>query len=306
MKKVNFNQIKSVKTPENWIVNVINIPRKNKKKPAYLNPYIIASAACFIFCCALCAVVFLNFGIDNPNPVALAKSSGTSAFDVTDSTTPSSNLSVIPTIPNPITNNISSATTQQQTGSGQKSTNPSDTKKGNEQISMGKNPSNPHSVVTNPEPNETSGGSNSNTSSTKRPAIPDTPITNPTQGVTDPTEPPTVIPTPTQPEEPPFEEPSIEFVSTIYFYYSSDVCADYGDYYCHIESESGESYSQKFSSAEKANVAFTYDGIAVQYNPASKGIYLDKGLYYLTFYDNYGHSYTYSAYLGNESVYIYL
>ncbi len=303
MKKVNFNQIKSVKTPENWIENAINNPKKNKKKPAYLNPYIIASAACFIFCCALCAVVFLNFGIDNPNPVAPAKSSGTSAFDVTDSTTPSSNLSVIPTIPNPITNNISSATTQQQTGSGQKSTNPSDTKKGNEQISMGKNPSNPHSVVTNPEPNETSGGSNSNTSSTKRPAIPDTPITNPTQGVTDPTEPPTAAPTPTQPEEPPFEEPSIEFVSSVYHYLPKYESAEYEEYYCHIESESGKSYSERFSEKERATLIITSEGKRkLQYIPINKGIYLEKGMYYVTFYNKSGTSAKQLVYLGNESV----
>ncbi|MGN1432562.1 MAG: hypothetical protein ACI4XI_02570 [Ruminococcus sp.] len=314
MKKVNFNQLKSVKTPENWIENAIKIPQKNKKKPVYLNPYIIASAACFVFCCALCAVVFLNFGIDNPIPVAPVKSSGTSVSDVTDSTTPSSNLSVIPTISNPIINNIPTATaaSQQQTGSVQKSTNPSGQTNETVQGSTGKNSSASQSVVTNPEPTEIKEGSNSNTSNTDRPAIPDTPETEPTQPVTDPTEPPTVIPTPTEPGIPPIQ-PTIsgsdeKFTSSIYFCFSSylpEECEDESEYYCHIMSASGQTFAEKFSSVEKATVVFTQDGITVQYNPYNKGLRLKTGNYYLTFYDNYGNSYTYYAYLGNQSVYIY-
>lgn len=303
MKKVNFNQLKSVKTPENWIENAIKIPQKNKKKPAYLNPYIIASAACFIFCCALCAVVFSNFGVDMPTPIAPTKSSGATVSAVTDSTTPSSNLSVIPTIPNPITNNIPSASTQQQTGSEQKSTNPSGSIKETVKGSTGKNPSSPQGVVTNPEPSETSGGSNSNTSSTKRPAIPDTPGIQPTQGVTDPTEPPTIIPVPTQPEEPPFEEPSINFVSSVYHYLPKYESAEYEEYYCHIESESGKSYSERFSEKERATLILTSEGKRkLQYIPINKGIYLEKGMYYVTFYNKSGTSAKQLVYLGNESV----
>ena len=314
MKKVNFNQLKSVKTPENWIENAIKIPQKNKKKPADLNPYIIASAACFVFCCALCAVVFANFGIDNPTPVAPVKSSGTSAFNVTDSTTPSSNLSVIPTIPNPIINNIPSATaaSQQQTGSGQKSTNPSDSTKETVQESTGNTPSDSQSVVTNPKPIETGGSSSGSSSNANSPSTkPDTPITDPTQPVTDPTEPPTTIPAPTEPGIPPLEESTTvgsgeKFTSSIYFCFSSEVCAEESEYYCHIMSASGQTFSEKFSSVEKADVTCTLEGITVQYNPYSKGLRLRTGNYYLTFYDEYGHSYTYYAYLGNQSVYVYL
>ena len=61
-----------------------------------------------------------------------------------------------------------------------------------------------------------------------------------------------------------------------------------------------------FSSAEIAVVTHTYEGFTVKYNPGSKGIDLNKGVYYLTFYDERGHSYKYSAYLGNQSVHIYL
>lgn len=315
MKKVNFNQLKSVKTPENWIENAINIPQKNKKKPIYLNPYIIASAACFIFCCALCAVVFAYFGVDMPNPIAPVKSSSTSVLDIADGTTPSSNPSLIPTIPNPITEIIPTFSTQQQTGSGQKSTNPSATKNGNVQGSTGKSPSNSQSVVTNPEPSETCGGSNGNSSSTDRPTNPDTPVTVPTQPVTEPTEPPTVTPTPTEPELPPIPETTVgeaseSFNSSIYFYFTPELTGELPEenyrVYCHIMSSAGQSFTEKFTWEERTTVSFTPNGITAQYNPSRKGFLLNPGNYYLTFYDNCGHSYTYFAYLGDQSVHIYI
>lgn len=312
MKKVNFNQLKSVKTPENWVESAIKIPQRNKKKPLYLNPYIIASAACFIFCCALCAVVFSNFGIDMPTPIAPTKSTYTSASVVTDGTPPFSNPSVIPTIHNPITEIIPSASLQQQTGSEQKSTNSSDSQNGNVQGSTSKNPSNSQSVVTNPEPSETGGGSGSNSSSTDGT---DTPITEPTQIVTEPIELPTVIPTPTEPDEPQIVDPTgagsgENFAFPIYFYWSTDVCGIFEEdnyrVYCHIMSADGQSFTEKFTSEERASFSYSPEGIIVQYNPLSKGLHLKTGNYYLTFYDNYGHSYTYYAYLGYQSVYIYI
>lgn len=307
MKKVNFNQLKDVKTPENWIENATKIPQKNKIKPTFLNPYIIASAACFIFCCALCAVVFLKFGVDMPNPIAPIKSSGTSVSEVTNSTSPSSNLSAIPTIPNPIINNIptAAATSQQQTGSVQKSTNSSDLIYGTGQGTTGKNPTNSQGIVTDPESPKTT-ASSGNTGSTD---VPEPSITNPAPPKTDPIEEITTSPYPFEPETPPIEEPCENFTSTIYFYHSEHSSGSFEEdvkYYCHIESENGESYSQMFSSAEIAVVTHTYEGFTVKYNPGSKGIDLNKGVYYLTFYDERGHSYKYSAYLGNQSVHIYL
>ena len=315
MKKVNFNQLKSVKTPENWIENAIKIPQKNKKKPIYINPYIIASAACFIFCCTLCAVVFANFGVDMPNPIAPVKPSSTSVSDVADGTTPSSNPSLIPTIPNPITEIIPTFSTQQQTGSGQKSTNPTATKNGTVQGSTSKSSSNSQSVVTKPEPSETGGGSNNNSGSTDRPTNPDTPVAVPTQPVTDPPESPTNTPTPTEPETPLIPETTAagasgSFNSSIYFYWSPDVCGlfDEENYrvYCHIMTAAGQTFTEKFSWAERATYDYSLGEIIVQYNPLEKGLHLNPGNYYLTFYDNCGHSYTYSAYLGDQPVIIYI
>lgn len=310
MKKVNFNQLKSVKTPENWIENTIKIPKKNKKKPVYMNPYVIASAACFVFCCALCAVVFSYIGTDTPAPIAPIKSSETFTSDVTDSTTPSSNLSIIQTIPNPITDIISSFQTQRQTGSEQKSTNPSDSTKATIQDGTDESPSNSQSVVTSQNPSETGGNSSDNTGNSDNPTIPDIPETIPTQPVTDPTEPNTDAPEYTEPGIPPSEESTIEgsdesFTSSIYFHYSPEICTGDEEYYCHIVSAAGQPFSVKYSSTERATVAYTSDGIKIQYNPYGKGLYLHTGYYYLTFYDNYGFSYTCYAYLGNQSVYIY-
>lgn len=315
MKKVNFNQLKSVKTPDNWIENAIKIPHKNKKKPIYLNPYIISSAACFIFCCALCAVVFANFGTDMPNPIAPVESSSTSVSDISDGKTPSSNPSLIPTIPNPITEIIPPFATQQQTGSGHKSTNPFSAKNGTVQGSTGKSPSNSQCVVTKPGPSETSGGSSNNSGSTERPTIPDTPTTVPTQAVTDPPESPSTTPIPTDPWIPPVPETTEGgsgkyFADSINFYFAPGTSGGFVEdnyrVYCHIMSAAGQSFTEKFTWEERATVSYTPNGITAQYNPLGKGLRLNPGNYYLTFYDNYGNSYTYSAYLGDQPVFIYI
>lgn len=64
MKKVNFNQLKNVKTPENWIENAINIPDKKNNAPFYFRPRFIATAASVVLCCALSLLIFTNIGSD--------------------------------------------------------------------------------------------------------------------------------------------------------------------------------------------------------------------------------------------------
>lgn len=287
MKKVNFNKLKSVKTPENWIENAVKIPKRNKKKPIYLNPYLIASAACFVFCCVLCAVIFLSFGTDMPAPIVSAKLSGSS---------------VLPTVLNPITDTIPPVISQQPTGSDQKSNKQTDAKNGTETGRKTKNSPNSQSAVTNHEPSESKGNSSGNTSNSGGSTIPDTPVTEPTHSVSKPTVQPT-----TEHGISPTEDSSKEFVDSIYFCFNS--FAEEGkedEFYCHITSESGQAYSQKFSSVEKAAFSHTAQGIALEYNPFSKGLHLMKGTYNLTFYDKNGSTFTYSAYLGYQPVFIYL
>ena len=68
----------------------------------------------------------------------------------------------------------------------------------------------------------------------------------------------------------------------------------------------GQTFTEKFSWAERAAYDYSLGGIIVQYNPLEKGLHLNPGNYYLTFYDNCGHSYTCSAYLGDQPVIIYI
>ena len=69
MTEFRFDHLQSVKTPDNWIEDAINIPKKNKKPlPFFFRPYIIGSAAAF--CIILAVVVSLMFhsGTSSPLP----------------------------------------------------------------------------------------------------------------------------------------------------------------------------------------------------------------------------------------------
>lgn len=299
MKKLNFNQLKSVKTPENWIESAINIPQKNKKKPMYLNTYLIASAACFVFCCVLCAVVFSNFGVDVPAPTSHQKSSTAINSKTIDETVPPSIPSIIPTLPDSIAEAFDSA--------------------------IQKNTDMPDSIVTKPS----SSSSLNNTDSYTKPSSTSTvngieKFTKPTKPATEPPKPtnsPAIPDTPPIPTEgpaivdpsieqqttAPVAEPSYYYIESIYFdaKANNSSFAFGNDIYCHIESKSGQSYSLMYSSKEKTTVKSTSSGLLASFNPFEKTIFLPKGEYYVKFYDEYGHSVQKLVYLGDNSICIY-
>ena len=47
-----FSQLKSVKTPENWIETAVNIPQKKKPLPFILRSYVIGTAASLVIVAA--------------------------------------------------------------------------------------------------------------------------------------------------------------------------------------------------------------------------------------------------------------
>lgn len=299
MKKLNFNQLKSVKTPENWIESAINIPQKNKKKPVYLNIYLIASAACFVFCCALCAVIFSNFGVDVPAPIASQKSTTSANSKTIDESTLPSIPSIISTLPNSIAEAIESA--------------------------IQKNTDIPDSVVTKPSSSSslnnidsyTKPSSSSTINSTEKYTKPTKPATEPPEPTNSPvipdtqpvpTEGPAIVDSTTEQQTTaPIAEPSYYYIESIYFdaKANNSSFAFGNDIYCHIESKSGQSYSLMYSSKEKTTVKSTSSGLSASFNPFEKNIFLPKGEYYVKFYDKYGHSVQKLVHLGDNSVCIY-
>lgn len=57
-----FSQLKSFKTPENWIEAAINIPKKKKPSPFILRPYVIGTAASLVIVAAAVLTILLSSG----------------------------------------------------------------------------------------------------------------------------------------------------------------------------------------------------------------------------------------------------
>ena len=57
-----FSQLKSFKTPENWIETAINIPQKKKPLPFILRPYVIGTAASLVIVAAAVLTILLSSG----------------------------------------------------------------------------------------------------------------------------------------------------------------------------------------------------------------------------------------------------
>lgn len=334
MKNLNFNQLKSVKTPESWIENVLNIPKKNKK-PIYLKPSIIASAACFIVCCALSFVIFANVGTERKVPLYPADKT-TSVADATEnsdnySPTNSQNITV-PTNPNiqPIFDNpFDDSAIIPSTGITQIPTNGSSSQE-------------PHTTQTNEDSESNSSTSTdssligptlpSTTEPSEKPTLkPDTaPTESPTQGSTqataaEPSEPQTtvsLIVTPTE-AEPCFTEPTTQesttsgadkpnvsesvFYGNIFFIASENSAFNKSQsLYCHIEKADGTSYSEKWSYTELVLIRTDFRNTwYAKYTPKDRSIMLEKGNYNITFYDKNGNSVTGNFYLGDSSVHLY-
>lgn len=320
MKKVNFNQLKSVKTPESWVDRAINIPKEKKKIPLYRNPYIIASVACFVFCCALCSVIFASFNV-NFTPMTAPPKPNSTSNTAPDGSTP------------PFTNPSFPAIIQGNSANGEDFTNPLQnlfpfaTGPASASLRPSNAPSLPgqKSTATVPKGSEASsatGGSTGATGGTVAPTEPD----NPSQPITEPPEAPTIEPTiepetdPEEPEvtlpwEPTTESPTMEGnPSEACEYYMgaiSLILSDKSDFdinsniYCHIESTSGEQYSARYSNSELAYYKNTGKRV-VYFPPIHKGIYIDINKdYFVTFYDSKGNSRTFLVYLGNISVTVY-
>ncbi len=311
MKKVNFNQLKNAKTPESWIENAINIPQRNKKFiPFYLKPYFIASAASVVLCCALSLFVFANLG----NDVSVLPVS-----NPTDSITSTQNLS------NPSDLNADSSS-QAITGNGiaQGTTDPfgnliflQPVTEPNENNNSQNNSGSKGNLGAAIQP---SSNGNTNHSKPYTPTSglntepPEEPVTAKPTSVPSvkPTQKPTQMPTQVQtavpivPETTQCTEPSPEtlpFTYDIFFLPSHNTDFNLsGNVYCHVEPKNGFGCTESFTDEELCTRKGSGSSIRFLYNPSEKyGDYIAMGDYYITFYDNSGHSITRLCYLGYGS-----
>ncbi len=340
MKKVNFNQLKNIKTPDYWIDNAINIPKSNKKPLVfslkhYFKPHIVASVASVAFCCILGIFVFAHFGNDM------------SVFPIADKNTVNSTNKAAGSGKSLVTSLYIPDNDENKTRESQDSSRSVDsqiiTEPNEKDFSVG------NQVIT--EPNENDYNSNtgnirpsegvfatdSNVSTNPRAtaAIPEPttqqitfkptqlPTQFPTQRPTQiHTQPPThqpSLPIVTEPTEivtdpPLIEQPTtqatveaLQYKGTIYFYASKNsIFSTEGDLMCHIVSSGGTEYTKKFSSSEKTLKYDKDSSFISAYTPIEHcGEKFYRGYYYVTFYDNYGNSLTRKVHLYYGDCYIY-
>lgn len=303
MNNLNFNELKSVKTPDRWIENAVNIPKMNKKPmPFYLNHRFIGSVACLVICCALSLMVY--FGLSNNAPVPVVPDDKTSASQDSTSVNPSNNTlsesqnsdTINPSVANQF-NIHTSQPLYRADSSAFGSTTPSNSS-ASSSSSVDSTQSNNNSVATIPVITEP----------------PEVPVITEPQ-TTYPDDSPAIVPTTEfttnpgcdyNPDEPLTALPQLYFERNIYFTpKKNSAFLQYDNLYCHIASASGEVYSEKFSSVEKVNKTIIGDSFKSAYNPKINNIYLTYGNYTLTFYDERGNSLTYTCYIGDEAIYLY-
>ena len=318
MNKLNFNELKNIKTPEDWIEKVVNIPMENKKpKHFYLSQYFIGSVACLVVCCVISLVLFFKFSDIPTIPVSPvvhttenSQSTSQSTYfenQITDDTVSSNSVSQ--------ENNESGNNTDFQNGGlTQLPSTFQSTTQGNTTSTQSTTVNDNGTVATEPceKPTQspTQGSTQTQTQSpTQKPtddSIHQEAMTIP--GYTEPNlpEPPTDLPWFDDPSEPPTEG----FASPYYSGVISISLDENGKFsksdnlYCHIKSYSGYVHTDTNNSTTIMTIWNNNGQFVAEYNPTSKGLSLATGYYYIIICDDYGNSVDYicGLYGGNVSL----
>lgn len=308
MKKINFNSLKNVSTPEKWIETALNIPQKKKAIPFYLKTYFLATAASVILCCALSLLIFMGTG------------TSTGVLPASKATDPASS-SVQSTYPDGSQYNQQGGYTELVTNSSGEvidiiinSDAPPVTEPKESDLPQGTNASSPSG--TNPaqgvNPSSASGSSG-----TDSPLPPVTGAPHSTEKPTSkPVRPSSVLPT-ISTELPYVADVSASqsvpgageegFKNSIIFVPSGNTEFDLsGKIYCHIEDPDYGSFTAIDSPHEKCTKLYYQNRLCASYNPFNKlGLQYSYKNYYVTFYDSKGHSISASCYLGKSDCFVY-
>lgn len=316
MKDKNFNQLKAVKAPEEWIQKAVNIPNKNNKSYLFpfFKPYVIGTAASVLVAVALGVIIYMTMGSGSriPSSSLIPPTQSTdSSLSVTTNgdiyTTVGGDGETSPSQYNPNSNTFlhgfnpnfgrePSENTQKPTGNaGGAFIGPTEPTEGYSELPTrpwdNQNPTKPSypNPTTGREPDETE------VYPTEVPTEPCTYLPTEAPELTEPMEPeftyyPTEPETPPRGTDAPFEPaptdaPSYVYSKSIYIV-SNNLFKNSKQVYCHItDSKTGKEYSTKYSANEKMNM-FDRNYCYAEYNPYLMGISLPKNrLYNLHFYD---------------------
>ncbi len=128
--KPNFNQLKSVKTPESWVENALKIPSEQKKPlPLFFRPAILGTAASVALAAVLGVLLFMTLG-RNSIPVLPATQSTVASQDNTTPTFTTPQGEIYVTTPQGATQPVTTPQGQPATVSpsrGQPTTEPAET-----------------------------------------------------------------------------------------------------------------------------------------------------------------------------------
>lgn len=320
MKKVNFNGLKNISTPDNWIENAINIPKEKKIIPFYLRPSVIASAVCIVFISVISVFTFTDFGSDVIIPISPVATTSVSdnnysfpqntqegSQNTQNGTESYDNINLF-TVPATVMINTDGTSTDN------KNNKASSDMKNTENVTGSGNQS------TEFETKPSFGNTNPSQSSATEPVENTNPTINikPTQPVVT-QQPATEEPVTKTPviDKPPIDydpgyagftsEPSVNelFDNKIYLILKSNsVFSTSSNIYCHIQTLDGFSYTNKYSNSELCTI-ISDSNFYASYRPASKNLNLFLTNYKITFYDSFGHSIERICYLGNSDYYFY-
>lgn len=313
MNRLNFDKLNSIKTPDEWLENAVNIPDR-KKSPLlhfYRHTSFLASAACVALCTIVGIIILFNAAPDKSLP---SNNNAVSTIVITDN---EGNTIISKVYTDTLQNNSehNENSTENQRRGGlitQTVTEPTESKNEKATDSSGNFPKATHSSKPDNTSPNSSGGEKQTSPTTGVLATENTEETKTNCSATVPVEEPDT--TPPQIDYP-TKEPALVYTNSIYFHVDLNSDFDFSNTVgCHIKDSYGNGLYPYNSAYEKCdfvggstgwddmpqeeNICFVYNN-----KGPSKIIY---GLYELTFYDINGNTVTRTVNLSdNNSVHIF-
>lgn len=317
MKKVNFNSLSNIKTPDDWVEKAINIPQEKNAKPFYKRISFIASAACIVFCCVISLFVAANFDFENVVPLSPQLQSTTLQLDFTtpsdytnapnqtsdgtqsSAASESSNSSLQSNQTNSNAGFQSSSNSGSNATQNQVSTKPSTTKSS---VPVVTEPSEHKTTIFQNPTTAQNNGSSSSSAPTKNNASITEPATEKLAGAVDSNL--FTVSTLHSDDDNILVSENI-FVCNIFFQCLNSNTLDYtGNIYCHLQKAGGTSLYPMYSYSERCQKGKNiYGNYAVYLGLSDEHTTIGQGSYIVTFYDEAGHSMTKTFELTCEDVY---
>lgn len=306
MNRVNFDKLKSIKTPDEWLEKVVNIPKKQKAIPFYRHTSFLASAAC-IALSIISGIIILFADVPDKSPVSNKMLSETvrTADESIPITTPNSTIKSNISQNSSDSKNLTSDNKSEEQIT-QTVTEPSENNSKNQSsdFSDGSNTATGNSSRVNDSLILNGGGNANSNEINDETRTPCSATENPTSNIR-----PDTRPIYTKPSE---ILPCEEYDNPIYLHLKGDSTFVYSDIVgCHIKEIGGENLYPLNSDYERCDVTggssgweYVEDICIIYHNNGPKAI--EFGLYEITFYDVKGNKITRTAnFLDNNSAYIF-